>query len=31
MREAISRMAPPRRYRTGTDGTMQEVGMDDLF
>lgn len=30
MREAMSRMGPPRRYRMGPDGTMYEVGWDDL-
>jgi hypothetical protein len=30
MREMVSRMAPPRRYRMGTDGTLHEVGIDDL-
>jgi hypothetical protein len=23
-------VAPPRRYRMGTDGTLHEVGIDDL-
>jgi hypothetical protein len=31
MREVMSRMAPPRMYRMGTDGTMHEVGVDDVF
>lgn len=31
MQEVMSRMAPPRRYRMGADGTMHEVGADDLF
>lgn len=30
MREVISRMAPPRMYRMDADGTMHEVGTDDL-
>ena len=31
MREVMGRMAPPRMYRMGIDGTMHEVGVDDLF
>lgn len=31
MRDVMSRMGPPRMYRIGADGTMQEVGVDDLF
>ena len=31
MRGVRSRMAPPRMYRMGTDGTMHEVGVDGLF
>ncbi|MEU4219703.1 DUF6928 family protein [Actinoplanes sp. NPDC026623] len=31
LREAISRMAPPRRYRRGADGNMHEAGIEDLF
>ncbi|MFC4066197.1 DUF6928 family protein [Actinoplanes subglobosus] len=30
LREVMSRMGPPRRYRMGPDGVMQEVGRDDL-
>jgi hypothetical protein len=30
MRELMSRMAPPRRYRMGADGTMREVAVDGL-
>ncbi|WP_030435724.1 hypothetical protein [Actinoplanes subtropicus] len=29
MRAVMSRMAPPRRYRMGDDGTLHEVGADD--
>jgi hypothetical protein len=29
MREVMSRMGPPRMYRMGADGTMQEVSLDD--
>ncbi|HEX8631155.1 MAG TPA: hypothetical protein VF755_23600 [Catenuloplanes sp.] len=31
LREAMSRMAPPRRYRMGADGTMHEIGVDELY
>ncbi|GAA2626053.1 DUF6928 family protein [Paractinoplanes durhamensis] len=31
MRELMSRMAPPRMYRMGSDGTMHEAGVEDLF
>lgn len=29
MREAMSRMAPPRRYRMAADGTLHEISADD--
>ncbi|MGW3774449.1 hypothetical protein [Actinomadura verrucosospora] len=28
--EAIARMGPPRRFRLGPDGKMQEIGNNDL-
>ncbi|MEV4641013.1 hypothetical protein AB0J80_27095 [Actinoplanes sp. NPDC049548] len=31
MRQVMSRMGPPRMYRMGPDGTMQEVNVENLF